>query len=64
MPGHEGQIGVRALVADEVRCTLLLQVGVDDAEDAADLVAVTLFAGVDGFGVVEDEPGALAEVGS
>ena len=61
MPRHERQVREGDFVAAEVRALVLLQVRVDDADDAADLVAVALEAGGEIFlGVVEDEPGALA----
>ena len=34
MPRHEGEIGIGALVADEVRLAALLELAVDDADDA------------------------------
>lgn len=41
-PRHEGQVGVGQLVAAEVLLVGLLEVRVDDADDARDLVAVAL----------------------
>ena len=65
MPGHERQIRVRALVADQVRLAGFLEMAVDHAEDSTDLVAVAIEAGCQVLlWVVEDEPGSLAEVGS
>ena len=61
MPGHKRQVGKCGLVAAEIRAVVLLEVRVDDAEYAADLVAVAVEAGGEVlFRVVEDEPGALA----
>lgn len=36
VPRHEGEVGIRALVADEVGFAGLLEVAVDDADDATD----------------------------
>lgn len=36
MPRHEGEIGISALVANEVRLAGCLEVAVDDADDATD----------------------------
>ena len=58
LPGHKGQVGVGDLVADDVGVAGLGEVGVDDAGDALDLVAVALDGGGDVlFGVEEGEPG-------
>lgn len=57
VPRHEGQVGVGDLVPDEVRPVLLLEVGVDDGDHAADLVPVAVeAAGEVLLGVVEREP--------
>lgn len=64
MPRHESQIRIGALVADEILAAGFLEVCVNHAEDTMDLVTVALEAGVDFVLVVEDEPGALAEVGA
>jgi len=45
MPRHEHEIRVRALVANQVLLSGLLEVAVDDAQRAADLVAVAVKAG-------------------
>ena len=34
MPRHEGEIGIGALVANEVRLAAFLELAVDDADDA------------------------------
>lgn len=62
MPWNESQVRIRAFIADQVGLASLLEVGIDHPEDSADLVAVAFEAGLDFFGVVEDEPGSLAEV--
>ena len=63
MPRHKSQIRVCALITDQVWFACLLEMAVDHAEDAADLVAVAVEAVLPIlFGVVEDEPGSLAEV--
>ena len=36
MPRHEGEIGISALVANEIRLAGSLKVAVDDANDATD----------------------------
>lgn len=45
VPRHEREVRVRALVADEVGPVVLREVGVDDRDDAADLVGVAVEAG-------------------
>lgn len=65
VPWHEAQIRIADAVAAQVGLLGLRQVVVDDAEDAADLIAVAIEAASQVLlGVVEDEPGALAEVGA
>ena len=36
MPRHEGEIGISALVANEIRLGGFLKVAVDDTDDATD----------------------------
>lgn len=65
VPRHEAQIRIADAVATEVGLLRLRQVGVDNAEDAADLITVAVQAAREVlFGVVEEEPGALTEVGA
>lgn len=65
VPGHEGQVGVGDLVADEVGLAGGLELAVEHADHAADLVAVAVQAGGQVLlRVVEGEPGALAVVGA
>jgi len=45
VPRHERQVRVRGLIADEVLLACLLEVAVDDADHAADLVAVAVETG-------------------
>jgi len=44
VPGNPCKVRKRALIADKVRRALLLQVGIDDAEYAADLVGIALLS--------------------
>ena len=52
-PRHHGDVGVGAFIAyEELLVAVLLEVGVDDADDALDFVAVAVEAGFDFLGVV------------
>ena len=64
MPRHKCQVSVRALIADQILLSGLLQMVVDDAEHSLDLVAVAVEAVLSLFRMVEYKPGTLAEVRS
>lgn len=64
MPRHEHQVRVAYFVACKEFCSGVLEVTVDYREDTFDLVAVPREDGLGFLLGVEDEPGALAEVGA
>lgn len=64
IPWDPGEICVRDAVAREIRGALLSEVGVNDAEDAADLVGVAELGRRQLLMVEVGEPGLLSEVGA
>lgn len=64
MPCHERQVGIRAFVADQVPGALLLELRVQHADDALNLLDVSVYGGGELLRVEVLEPGALAVVGS
>lgn len=64
-PRHERQIGISALIANQPLASGLLQMRLDHAHDAPNLVSVTVqHGGQVLLRVVESEPSPLAEIGS
>ncbi len=65
IPRHKRQVRKGAFLTNQVCRALLLQMAVDDAENALDFVAVALDGGSDAlFGVEEGKPGFLAKKGA
>lgn len=64
MVRHERQVGIRAFVADQVPGALLLELRIQHADDALNLLDVSVYGGRELLGVVVLEPGGLAVVGS
>jgi hypothetical protein len=65
IPRHKRQIRIRALLPNQPLATALLEMRVQHTRHAPDLIPVPVQHGLEVFlRVVEDEPGALAEVGA